>query len=37
MKGIRVSSKSMLRNKIYLIYLAVHLIITLCFIVPYNM
>lgn len=33
MKGIRVSSKSMLRNKIYLIYLVVHLLITLCFLV----
>lgn len=33
MKDIRVSSKSMLRNKFYLMYLAVHLIITLCLLV----
>ena len=33
MKEIKDLNKSMLRNKIYLVYLAVHLIITLCFLV----
>ena len=33
MKKIKALNKSILRNKIYLVYLAVHLIITLCFLV----